>query len=79
MLQGSKAQRPHAFAREYVVRKQRFEIQAGRLGEAASGHHANRFGPEAAQGERERRRRRRVEPLDVVDGEENRTVGSQKA
>src|SRR6266540_3290469 len=56
---------------QYLAFEELVHLQRGRLGESARGEEADPFGSQPAKDELERSCRGRVEPLDVVDGDEN--------
>jgi hypothetical protein len=72
-MERTDAERPHPQPLD-ALRIQRLlqPRPLGTIGEPSGEQHQNRTGGKSSQCERERARRGRVEPLDVVDGKQNR-------
>ena len=78
-MERPRAERPHDHLLEAVRTQRAFELRLMRaLSQTPCEEKADRARVEPPQGERERTRRGRVEPLNVVDGDQNRPTFAQK-
>ena len=78
-MERARAERPHDHLPDAVRTQRALELRLLRaLDQPPCEQKADRARVEPPQGERERARRGRVEPLNVVDGDQNRPTFAQK-
>ncbi len=79
LVERAHAERPHRHPPDPLRTKPRVDFRRLRsIGEPSGEQHENIVRGKPSQGERKRARRRWVEPLDVVDGDQNRFLFAEK-
>jgi hypothetical protein len=78
-MQRADAERPYRQPLDALQSERSLQLRRlGRVDEPPGEQQENRAGRKSSQRERKRARRGRVEPLDVVDGDEKRLLFAQK-
>ena len=79
MVEAAEAERPDRYLRQSFRRDEFVHLQPSRLGESPRSEEADPLGSQPAKDEIQRSRGRRVQPLHVVNGDENGSFRSDLA